>query len=71
MAALRVVFKLLKMAGKVVISEVLNQLAQSLVEGVTKKLTELLPIERIEELRAKVAQVEKLAKDIDGLATGK
>jgi hypothetical protein len=70
-AAFRVVFKLLKMAGKIIISEVLNELASSLVTGVTNKLRELLPVERIEELREKVAEVKKLADDINKSALGK
>jgi hypothetical protein len=70
-AALRVVFKLLKLAGKIIISEVLNDLATSLVTGVTNKLKQLLPVERIEELRERVAEVKKLADDIENSALGK
>ncbi|HEU4580568.1 MAG TPA: DUF4157 domain-containing protein [Polyangiaceae bacterium] len=70
-AALRVVFKLLKMVGKIVIGEVLNLLAESLVEGVQKKLLQLLPVDRLEELRGKVREVEQIAKDLENSAIAK
>jgi hypothetical protein len=70
-SALKVVFKLLKMAGKVVLNEVLNTLAHSLVSGVTKKLQALLPVDRIEELQAKVEEVRALGEHLETSALGK
>lgn len=68
-AAIKAVFSMLKMAGVVVLNRTLDVLRDSLVEGVTRKLTELVPDEATAALSERVEQVRELHDQLQAAAT--
>jgi hypothetical protein len=64
-AAVRVLFKVLKMAGQMVVHRTLDALRDSLVHGVSRKLMALVPEESAAALRTKVAEAQQLHAELE------
>ncbi len=65
-AAIRAVFSVLKMAGMLIVSRTFDVLRDSLVQGVSRKLTALIPAENIAELQTKLQEVQELHDQLQG-----
>lgn len=63
-AAVKVLFKLLKMAGQMIVHRTMDVLRDSLVQGVAKKLMALVPEESGAALRTKVEEAQQLHAEL-------
>jgi len=59
-AAVKAIFSVMKMAGTLILNRTLDLLRDSLAEGITRKLTALIPQDNIDELQTKLTEVQQL-----------